>query len=121
MSGELSLELCQLEQWLDEVCSSVPGFFYGRLDVRYRDIDSLKLGEGLSVIEANGLGSESTNMYDPSFSLFKAWSLVRIHWIVAMKIGKANRAKGVTGINEWEYLRNWYRWRRLGRSAELSD
>lgn len=111
----------QLEQWLDEVCSSVPGFFYGRLDVRYRDVDSLKLGEGLSVIEANGLGSESTNMYDPSFSLFKAWSLVRIHWIVAMKIGKANRAKGVTGINEWEYLRNWYRWRRLGRSAELSD
>ena len=110
-----------LESWLDEVCSAVPGFHYGRLDVRYRDVESLKRGEGLSVIEANGLGSESTNMYDPSFSLFKAWSLVRIHWIVAMKIGRANRARGVPGINEWEYLRNWYRWRRLGRSSELSD
>ena len=60
-------------------------------------------------------------MYDPSFSLFKAWSLVRIHWIVAMRIGQLNRAQGVSGINEWEYLRNWYRWRRLGRSSELAD
>jgi membrane protein DedA with SNARE-associated domain len=120
LDGE-HLRTPKLEAWLDEVCSSVPGFNYGRLDVRYTSIDALKEGEGLSIIEANGLGSESTNMYDPSFSLFKAWSLVRIHWIVAMKIGQANRAKGVPGINEWEYLKNWYRWRRLGRSSELSD
>ncbi|MEE2680886.1 MAG: VTT domain-containing protein [Planctomycetota bacterium] len=120
LDGE-HLRTPELEAWLDEVCAAVPGFNYGRLDVRYASTDELKRGEGLSIIEANGLGSESTNMYDPSFSLFRAWSLVRIHWIVAMKIGRINRAHGVAGINEWEYLKNWFRWRRLGRSSELSD
>ena len=110
-----------LERRIDEACSQVPGYFYGRIDVRYADVEAFKRGEEFSIIEANGLSSESTNMYDPSFSLFKAWALVRIHWVVAMKIGQANRARGVSGINEWEYLKNWYRWRRLGRSSELSD
>ena len=111
----------ELEQWIDKACSGVPGYFYGRIDVRYSDVDEFKRGEGISIIEANGLSSESTNMYDPSFPITRAWAIMRKHWVVAMEIGKVNRSRGVPGINAWTYLRNWIHWRRTGRSTELAD
>ena len=110
-----------LERRIDEACSQVPGYFYGRIDVRYADVEAFKRGEEFSIIEANGLSSESTNMYDPSFSITRAWSIMRKHWVVAMEIGNLNRARGAIGINEWTYLRNWVHWRRSGRSTDLAD
>ena len=111
----------ELERWIDEGCSQVPGYFYGRIDVRYTNVEDFKRGEGISIIEANGLSSESTNMYDPTFSITEAWSIMRKHWVVAMEIGKINRSRGVRGINEWTYIKNWFHWRRTGRSNELAD
>jgi membrane protein DedA with SNARE-associated domain len=111
----------ELERWIDEACSEVPGYYYGRIDVRYADVEEFKRGVGISIIEANGLSSESTNMYDPSFPITRAWGIMRKHWVVAMEIGNENRSRGVHGINEWTYLRNWIHWRRTGRSTELAD
>ena len=115
------LRTAELERWIDKACSDVPGYFYGRIDVRYADVEEFKQGKGISIIEANGLSSESTNMYDPSFPITRAWGIMREHWVVAMEIGSVNRSRGVRGINEWTYLKNWIHWRRTGRSTELAD
>ena len=115
------LRTSALERRIDEACAQVPGYYYGRIDVRYSDVNEFKRGEGMSIIEANGLSSESTNMYDPSFPITQAWRIMRKHWVVAMEIGNMNRSRGVTGINEWTYLKNWIHWRRTGRSTELAD
>ncbi|HVX52529.1 MAG TPA: hypothetical protein VHB48_20380, partial [Chitinophagaceae bacterium] len=57
----------------DAVCRQIPGFYFGRLDVRYNDWEEVKKGRGFSLIEVNGAGSEPTHMYDPCHSLFFAW------------------------------------------------
>lgn len=61
-----------LEARIDEISRCVPGFFVGRFDVRYQDVDRFKAGEDLCIVELNGATSESTDLYDPRHSLLQA-------------------------------------------------
>jgi hypothetical protein len=45
------------------------GFYFGRFDVRFNSEDELRKGEGFRIVEANGVTSESTNLYDPDYSV----------------------------------------------------
>lgn len=80
---------------VDAVCRQVPGFYYGRLDVRYTTLEKLREGKEFSIIELNGAGSEPTHMYDPRHSLFDAWGFIIRHWIILWRISRRNHAKGV--------------------------
>lgn len=80
----------ELEHAIDGICRQVPGFYYGRLDIRYRDWEALKQGRDFSVIELNGAGSEPTHIYDPSHSLFFAWQEIIRHWQVLFHISRKN-------------------------------
>lgn len=80
----------ELEHTMDSICRQVPGFYYGRLDIRYRDWEALKQGRDFSVIELNGAGSEPTHIYDPSHSLFFAWKEIIRHWRVLFHISRKN-------------------------------
>lgn len=83
-----------LERRIDEIARSVPGFFIGRFDVRYADPERFARGEDLAIVELNGVTSEPTNIYDPSFTLFRAWRVLRRQWTLVFEIGAANRARG---------------------------
>lgn len=93
-----------LEAMMDKLCKSIPGFHYGRLDIRYKDWDSLSRGESFAVIELNGAGSEPTHMYDPKHSLFFAWKEIIRHWVILWKISRANHAKGNAYLTRKEGL-----------------
>lgn len=84
----------QLVNTIDAVCRRVPGFYYGRLDIRYNTLEKLREGE-FSIIELNGAGSEPTHMYDPAHSLFDAWRFIVQHWLILFKISRINHARGV--------------------------
>jgi hypothetical protein len=75
---------------IDAICSRISGFFYGRLDIRYRSWEALRRGEEFSIIELNGAGSEPTHIYDPHHSLFFAWKEIIRHWNLLYRISKAN-------------------------------
>lgn len=85
----------QLVNAIDEVCKKVPGFYFGRLDVRYSTLEKLRAGQEFSIIELNGAGSEPTHMYDPRHSLFDAWGFIIRHWLILWRISKLNHDKGV--------------------------
>src|SRR5262249_31345229 len=70
------------------------GFFVGRFDVRYSDVDDFKAGRDLAVVELNGATSESTNVYDPSWSLLRAYGTLFRQWELLYRIGAANRRCG---------------------------
>lgn len=93
-----------LEAMMDKLCKSIPGFHYGRLDIRYKDWDSLCKGESFAVIELNGAGSEPTHMYDPKHSLFFAWKEIIRHWVILWKISRANHANGHSYMTQKEGL-----------------
>jgi len=115
----------QLEAWLRRACAAPPGaphgFNYGRLDVRFESETDCMAGRGGVVLEANGITSESTNMYDPGLGALGAWRLMRAHWRAAFEIGTANRARGVAGIGLASVLARWWTWRRTARTDAVAD
>jgi membrane protein DedA with SNARE-associated domain len=110
-----------LEAWVERACESARGFHYGRLDVRFADESTCMRGEGGVILEANGILSEATNMYDPSFGALRAWGIMRSHWREAFRIGAKNRARGVPGMALLAVLRRWRVWRQTARLTEHAD
>lgn len=83
-----------LMQVIDEICKQIPGFYFGRLDIRFESWEALKQGKNFSIIEVNGAGSEPTHIYDPRHSLFFAWKEIIRHWFILYHISRINHKKG---------------------------
>ena len=79
---------------IDAICTRVPEFYYGRLDVLYNSMEELAKGEKFSIIEINGAGAEPTHVYDPKHSVFFAWKEILKHWNLLNKISIINHRKG---------------------------
>ena len=80
----------ELEGAIDGVCANIPGFYFGRLDIKFRSWKELCAGQAFSIIELNGAGSEPTHIYDPAHSIFYAWKEIIRHLDLLYKISKAN-------------------------------
>ncbi len=83
----------ELESAIDDICRDYDGFHFGRFDLRARSFEELGKGN-FRIIELNGVTSESTNVYDPRYSLFDAYRILFRQWRIAFEIGTANCADG---------------------------
>ncbi|MCG9875063.1 MAG: VTT domain-containing protein [Leptospiraceae bacterium] len=92
----------ELEERIDEISKHFTGFNFGRYDLRYTNEDELKLGTNFQIIELNGAMSESTNLYDPDFTIFQAYSYLFAQWKHLFQIGYENRKLGAVPITYWE-------------------
>ncbi len=81
----------ELERAVDAVARTFDGFHFGRFDVRYADVEAFREGRDFTIIELNGLTSESTNVYDPSWSIWRSYRVLMKQWSIAFQIGAANR------------------------------
>jgi hypothetical protein len=84
----------ELERAIDETVRPFDGFSVGRFDVRYSDPAEFKAGRGFAVVELNGVLSESTNLYDPSWPLWRAYRTLFRQWALLFRIGAENRRRG---------------------------
>jgi len=84
----------KLEHVMDEICSQIPMFYFGRMDIRYENRELLEEGKSFFILEVNGAGSEPTHIYDPRHSLFFAWKEIIRHWVILFKISRANHTLG---------------------------
>jgi membrane protein DedA with SNARE-associated domain len=111
----------EVEAAFDAVARELEGFFVGRFDVRYADPSEFRAGRGFAVVELNGATSESTNLYDPSWSLWRAYRTLFRQWALLFRIGAANRARGHRPVSVRELLgllRSHYRDRRIDALAD---
>lgn len=70
------------------------GFDIGRFDIRCASYESLARGEGIGIVELNGLTSEPTNLYDPQRSIGWAWRMLLGYWKHAALLSDARIADG---------------------------
>ncbi len=97
-----------LARQVDAIARDIPGFHFGRIDVRYGSEAALRLGQGFTIIEVNGAGSEATHIWDARCTLREAYATQFAHYRAAWEIGRANRAAG----HKTSGLRTMYRkWR----------
>ena len=88
-----SLKTEMLTRKMNEICNPVSGFYFGRLDIKVPDTESLRRGKEIKVIEVNGVTSESTNIYDNKYNYFKGLGILCRQWKLAFAIGKQNLSK----------------------------
>jgi membrane protein DedA with SNARE-associated domain len=111
----------ELERAVDAVARHFPGFYIGRFDVRYTDPGAFQAGRDFAVVELNGVTSESTNLYDPSWSLFAAYRTLFRQWSLLYRIGYANRQRGQASTGILELLRLVFGYYRGLRVDPLAD
>ncbi len=95
----------QLVQVFDEVSSGIDGFNFGRFDMKVRSIPDLMNGEGIKIFELNGATSEPGHIYDPKYSIFRAYRDAASNMLMMMKVSKANMKKGVPVT---PFLKMWH-------------
>jgi len=83
-----------LERRVDRIARAAGGFYFGRFDVRYGDPEGLRAGRDLTIVELNGVTSESTNIYDPERGLIAAYRTLFRQWAILFRIGALNRRRG---------------------------
>ncbi len=95
------LRTAELERSLDAICRRIDGFYFGRFDLRADSIEDMMAGR-FRIIELNGVTSESTNIYDPKYSLRDAYGILFRQWELAFEIGAENIGRGTprTGVRE---------------------
>lgn len=94
-----------LSRAIDRIARTTPGLCFGRFDIRYERVEEFKAGRGFEILELNGVLSESTNMYDPEFGLFRGLSILAHQWELAFRIGDENQARGARRATVREVLR----------------
>lgn len=87
----------ELEEVIDRVVQSFHGFHFGRFDVRYADPEEFKAGRGFAVVELNGATAESTNLYDPSWPVWRAYHTLFRQWALLFRIGAATELRWHSG------------------------
>jgi hypothetical protein len=100
-----------LSRRIDAFLRALPDFHFGRIDVKFDSLAALRSGEGFTVIEINGVGSEATHVWDARARLLDAWADQLRHYRTAFAIGHALRARG----HRPSGLRAMYRQFRLQR------
>jgi hypothetical protein len=80
-----------LVEAMDRLFDQMPGWNYGRLDLKFKSWDDLLKGKNLKVLELNGIISEPTHIYDADAgSYWSALKSIRTHWKCLWRVAIAN-------------------------------
>ncbi len=111
----------ELTAAIDEVTRAIPGYHFGRFDVRFESLAELQRGRGFKIIEFNGVGSEAVHVWDNRYTLKQAREDLRAQYRLAYAIGAAQRRKGVRPSSLMDIITAWQRERRLVQRYPVSE
>ncbi|KPL14773.1 MAG: hypothetical protein AMS26_09510 [Bacteroides sp. SM23_62] len=77
------------------IASDIPGFDYGRFDIKVKDLEDLYRGKGISILELNGVNSEPAHIYDPDYRLLQAYRDITRHMKIIYRISRMNHKEGI--------------------------
>lgn len=111
----------KLTQSLDRIFNDIPDYFYGRLDIKFKDIESLKSGENFKIIEINGASSESIDIWDRNASFMNAIKTLLQQYHTLFKLGHANRKSGYKPPGLVKLFKSWRYEQRLMKQYPSND
>ncbi len=84
----------KLSATFDKISKQIDGFYFGRYDLRCSSIEDLYEGK-IKIMELNGCGAEPAHIYQPGFSLWKAFGILFTHWRNIFRISMQNHKRGI--------------------------
>ena len=94
----------RLHHVLNSIALEIEGFFYGRFDLKVPTIEDLYDGRNIRILELNGVSSEVAHIYDPEYSLWKAYKDVFWHMKIIWQIARENNRNGQPYDRLWPFL-----------------
>ncbi len=101
------LVTAELTRALDRIFDDIHGFYYGRLDVKFRDVENLRAGQNLQIVEINGASSESIHIWDRKTGLADAVKTLLQQYRTLFKLGYAQRKRGCKPPGIWPLYKAW--------------
>ncbi len=83
-----------LNNAIDRLAKEIPEFHFGRFDIRCRSFDDLRKLEHFKILELNGAGAEPGHIYQPGYSLIKAYKEICWHLDQLASVSRANKHRG---------------------------
>jgi hypothetical protein len=83
----------RLNESFDRISKQIPGFYFGRFDLRCGSLADLENGR-IKIMELNGCGAEPAHIYDPDFAFWSALGVLFDHWKTIFKIAQQNQSRG---------------------------
>jgi hypothetical protein len=111
----------ELQQSLNNIMHGLPDFHYGRLDVKFKDIEHLKRGESIEIIEINSASSESLHIWDSNTPFPEAMRALLFQYRLLFQFGHTMRSQGYRPPGLLKLLKHWRKERVLSRSYPLTD
>lgn len=111
----------KLTQSLDKIFDDIPEFYYGRLDIKFRNAAALSNGEDFEIIEINGASSESINIWDRRAKFGDAIKTLLRQYGTLFKLGARNRARGYKPPGMLALLQAWRRESKLVKQYPEND
>ncbi|PJE79850.1 hypothetical protein CI610_01163 [invertebrate metagenome] len=102
-----------LEEAFDRIGEGLPGFFYGRIDIRFKDIHRLMQGEDFSILEINGASSEAAHIWDSRGSLRDLYRTLFAQYRTLFRLGRMNYQQGHRVPSILKLWKAWKQERRL--------
>lgn len=96
-----------MERAFDRIADDLPGFHFGRFDVRAESITALQEGQAFRILEINGAGGESTHIWDRRTTLFEAYRALFRQFAHAYRIGAENIRRGHRPTGIVDLIRLW--------------
>ncbi|UTW00776.1 D-alanine--D-alanine ligase [Marinomonas rhizomae] len=96
-----------LTRKLDEILKDVDGYYYGRLDIKFADIESFMAGENFSILEMNGASSEATHIWDRNTRLSEIFSTLLKQYRILFEIGALQKKRGFKSPTIRALLKAW--------------
>ncbi|MGK7395831.1 MAG: hypothetical protein ACNS62_14730 [Candidatus Cyclobacteriaceae bacterium M3_2C_046] len=107
----------ELQQLFNQVSLNIPGFFYGRFDIRCASLEQLYQGK-FQIMELNGAKSEPAHIYHPGNSLFRAYQSLFYHWRLMYKISRENRSRGCNYMSLSQGWKSCLKFHHLNRKTQ---
>ncbi|MBV6644341.1 MAG: hypothetical protein KI790_02770 [Cyclobacteriaceae bacterium] len=100
---------------INKLALSIPGFHFGRFDLRCKSLEDLEQGQNFKILELNGAGAEPGHVYQPGYSIFKAYRDICRHLSLLAKVSRQNHRLGVPyyslrkGLKKMSEIRSYNR------------
>ena len=77
-------------QWIENCAKKIPGFDYGRFDIKIKNWDAFSSSnkEDVKIMEVNGVNSEPCHIYDPHYTLLQAYKDIFYHMRIIYELSK---------------------------------
>lgn len=87
------------------LAESLPGFEYGRLDIKFRDWTAFLEGKDFKIIEVNGSNSEPLHIYDLRVGLLQAWRSLLWHHQQIFELSREHKGPALNNLQAFRLVR----------------